>query len=202
MKLYNVSFNLNNLSDSMIPMIPDSAGDDENKTIPRVCLCDTIEHCMQAIASCNRNLEKGAYFILREVEINLSDKALVKPDYLKQTGYVPDALENNEYWYLKPLKAKVTKHVVISFNYEFELAYSCISREQILTIISKYMRAKRFERYKTSKGIHNAFGRYCNEHQLWSETDAVWEDLAMLPWAQKTGIYGLKHKEIKIRPVH
>ena len=196
MKFYNVTFNLADNRDILTPCIPDSAGTDEDKTIPRVCLTDSIEHCIQAIATGNREVYKGAQFIVREADIK-SDEKLVHPRFLKELNYVPDALENNEYWYLNPIKVKRYICKIESFDYEFELAWSCISRKQCLDAIGKYMSIKRFVKYKTSKGIYNAFCRYCTEHKKWDWEDSIWEDLAMLPWAQTTKIYNLKYKVIK-----
>ena len=98
MKLYNVTFDLNNTNNVLTPAIPESAGNGENKEIKRVCLTDSVEHCFQAIASCNREIRKGAKFIIKEVDVE-KDELLITPDFLFNEGYVPDALENNEYWY-------------------------------------------------------------------------------------------------------
>lgn len=207
MKLYNVSFNLNNLNNVLLPAIPDSAGDTENKTIKRVCLADSIEHCMQAIASDNREMCNGAKFIVREVDIPLTKKSLVHPRFLKERGYVPDALENNEYWYLEPVKFKMYLCELEHFDSDFTVSWSCITREQILNIVTKYIKTKRFDRYKTSKGIYNAFCKFINEKtQFATETqrckyyniyDEVWEDLVGLPWAQKTELTNIRYKILK-----
>lgn len=34
--------------------------------------------------------------------------------------------------------------------------------------------------------------QYCNKHQLWDTEDNVWDELAMIPWAQKRSIEDLK----------
>ena len=197
MKFYNVTFNLNDNKGVLIPCIPDSAGNGENKTIPRVCLTDSVEHCIQAIASGNREVHKGAKFIVRETDIPTTRAELINPRFLKEQGYVPDALENKEYWYLKPVEFKRYLCEIVSFDYEFDLAWSCISRKQCLDAISKYMNINRFTKYKTSLGVYNAFSRYCNQNKKYDEYDNVWDDLAMIPWAQKTKIYNLKYKVLK-----
>lgn len=196
MIFYNVTFNLNDTRDVLHPCIPESAAKDENKTIPRVCMTDSVEHCMQAIAVGNRDVQSGSKFILRKINIK-SDDGLINPRFLKETSYVYDAMENNEYWYLHPVKTENYLCEIISFDYEFDLAWSCISRKQCLDAVAKYMNIKRFTRYKTSKGIYKAFCNYCTEHKLWDWEDGIWDDLAMLPWAQKTRIYNLKYKVIK-----
>ena len=207
MKLYNISFNMTDTSNIMYPAIPDSAGTGENKTIKRVCLADSVEHCMQAIASGNRDMCKGSKFIVRETDIPLTSKYLLNPRFLKQMNYVPDALENNEYWSLESVKVKVYLCELQSFDSDFTVSWSCVTREQILSIISKYVKTKRFNRYKTSKGIYNAFCKFINEKTQFATEkmktyyydmyDAVWEDILELPWAQKTELTNIKYKVIK-----
>ena len=207
MKFYNISFNLKNTNNVLVPAIPDSAGTDENKTIKRVCITDSIEHCMQAVASANREMCKGAKFIVREVDIPLNREKLVHPRFLKEQRYVPDALENNEYWYLEQLRCNMYLCEIDSFDYEFTISWSCITREQILNVIKKYTKTKRFEKYKTSQGVYNAFCRYINEktqfaiegtrNVYYNMYDEVWDDLVELPWAQKTKIYNLRYKVLK-----
>ena len=196
MTLYSITFDLTDTRTEFIPTIPETAGDTENKTIPRICMSDSVEKCISAIASCNRNMQKGSQFIVRVFNIPNTDN-LVSPRFLKESGYVPDALENNEYWYIKPIKATLYLCRVESFDYEFTLAWSCITREQCISLIEKYTNNKRFRRYKTSKGAYNAFMNWCNKYHKWDEMDNIWEDLAMLPWAQRTEIYNLKSTVIK-----
>ena len=207
MKFYNVSFNLNNLNSVLVPAIPESAGTDENKTIPRVCLTDSIGHCMQAIASGNREMCKGTKFIVREVDIPLTKKSLYNPKFLKTTGYVPDALENNEFWSLEPLKFKMYICELEHFDCDFTVSWSCVTREQILGIINRYVKTKRFNRYKTSQGIYNAFCNFISEktrfatekmrNYYYNMYDEVWEDIVELPWAQKTELTNIQYKVIK-----
>ena len=207
MKFYNVTFNLADNRNVLTPCIPDSAGNDENKIIKRVCITDSVEHCMQAIASVNREMCAGAKFIVREAELPLTKETLVHPRFLKEQGYVPDALENNEYWSLEPVKFKLYLCELEYFDSDFTVAWSCVTRNQILNILTKYIKTKRFDRYKTSKGIYNAFCKFINEKtQFASEKqrvyyynmyDSVWDDLVELPWAQKTELTNIKYKVVK-----
>jgi len=213
MKFYNISFNLKNTNNILVPTVPESAGTGENKTIKRVCLADSIEHCMQAVASANREMCKGAKFIVREVDIPLTKKTLVHPRFLKERGYVPDALENNEYWSLEPLKFKMYLCELEHFDSDFTVSWSCITREQILGILRKYTSrsgfrtTKRFERYKTSQGIYNAFCKFINEKTRFATEqgrityyemyDTVWEDIVELPWAQKTELTNIRYRVLK-----
>jgi hypothetical protein len=168
---------------------------------------------MQAIASGNREMYVGTKFIIRVVDMPLNKRAVIGPKELKDKGYVPDALENKEYWYLKPVKFKLYLCELEYFDADFTVAWSCITREQILSILNKYtskrgfVTTKRFEKYKTSKGIYNAFCKFINEKtQFANDTrrtyfynmyDDVWEDLVQLPWAQKTELTNIKYKVLK-----
>lgn len=201
MKLYNVTFDLNNTNNVLTPAIPESAGNGENKEIKRVCLTDSIEHCFQAIASCNREIRKGAKFIIKEVDVE-EDELLITPDFLFKEGYVPDALENNEYWYLDTLKAKVSIAEIEFFEYEFALAFSCIPKEKCLEAISKYTSIEKFKNYKTSKEMYESFVGWADSEKKYNLSDEIFEDLAMIPWAQTTKIYNLKYKEIERKLEH
>ena len=196
MKLYNITFNLKDTRKILESAIPDSAGTVENKTIKRVCLTDSIEHCMQAIAVGNRYIANGAKFIVREVNIPKNANALIHPNQLYKNNLVPDALENNEFWYLHSIKCKTYLCEIIHFDFEHDLAFSCIQANDARLIINKYVPELKLGRYKNSKNMYDAFCNYVNKHCLWNEFDSVWDDLAELPWAQTTKITGLQYKII------
>ena len=193
MTLYNVTFNIKDKRNILEPSIPDSAGDGENKTIKRVCLTDSIAHCMQAIAVGNRDIRVGATLIIREVSLkNLDKKLLISPRELKERGLVPDALENNEFWYLGKVKFKCITCKIVDFDAEIDLAWTCIPIQSCREIIKKYIPKFPVYRYKITKNLYEAAMQYCNKHQLWDTEDNVWDELAMIPWAQKRSIEDLK----------
>lgn len=192
MKFYNITFDLNNRDKVLKPYIPYSASDKENRTIKRVCITDSVEHCMQAIATGNREVYKGSPFVLRVVEIVKSNNQLVYPDKLVSCGYVPDALENKEYWYLKPIQCRAYKCVIESFDYEYDIAWTCIKTEDCRRIV-KRITGKEFNRCKSALSIYKSFCKWANEIKAWSMLDDVWDALVELPWAQKTKIYNLKY---------
>lgn len=194
MKLYNVSFNLNDTNTLMIPSIPESAAQDEDKVTPRICLSDTVEHCMQAIAVGNRDIQAGAKFILREFEIPKTHSRLIKPNQLKATKRVPDALENNEYWYLSIKKCKIYQCEIIDFDYERDIAWTCLNINQVINVIYNHCKDIKLERYKNPQSAYEAFLRYTTNHKMWNLQDDVWEDLVELPYAQKTIIKDMKYK--------
>lgn len=197
MKLYNVTFYLEDKRSVLEPTIPETAGDTENKTIERICLTDSIVYCIQALAHCNRNVRRGERFLVREVEIDRNDKYLITPEELKQKGYVPDALENNEYWYTKPLEFDLYLCEVGTFDYEYELAWTCIDRAQCVDILSKYAPTELFNQCESSEEVYQIFSRWCNERDMWNQNDEAWEELSMLPWAQKTKLYNFQYSTLQ-----
>ncbi|MBO5390052.1 MAG: hypothetical protein J6A59_18320 [Lachnospiraceae bacterium] len=193
MKLYNVSFDLNNTNQILKPCIPYSVAADEDKTIPRVCLAKSPAHCMQAIATDTRQVYVGSNFILRTVDIKEDSDYIINPQVLFDRKYVPDALENLEYWSLKPVKCKVQHCVIEYFDYEREIAWSCIKLEDCWRIIKRFS-GKEFNRCKSAKTMYNAFSNWATENKQWEMLDDVWDTIAMLPWAQTTKIYNLKYR--------
>lgn len=190
MKLYNVTYNLEDISNILIPNVPISAGDGEDNYIPRVCLADSLEHCLQAFGSTYRNLGDGVCILIREVEVDEDDVYLVKPSTLKKYEKVPDALENNEYWYLKPIACNVRKAEIIDVDTEFTIAWTCVSIEKCREIVSMYSNID-VDKYKDSEELYNVFMDWANKNKKWKEMDAVWDSIVELPWSQKTAIENL-----------
>ncbi len=193
MKLYNVSFNLNNPDRILSPTIPKTAADDENKTYRRVCLADSVEHCIQAIAVENKDIRAGAKIIVRTVDTkNLYKQFLVGPQTLFDKKLVPDALENNEYWYLQRIKFDLAVYTILDFDADFEIAWSLIKIDDCKKIVHKWLPNFTIGRYKIPKNLYIAAMKECERLQNWDAEDGIWDDLAELPWAQKTGIYNIK----------
>lgn len=193
MTLYNVTFDMNDRRNMIKPAIPNSAGDGENKTIKRVCLTDSVEHCIQAIAVGNRDVRVGADLIVREVELkDLNEELLISPKELKEKGLVPDALENNEFWYLGDVKFRCITCRIVEFDASIDLAWTCIPIQNCIEIVKKYIPKFPVYRYKITKNLYESAMQYCNKHQLWDIGDNIWDDLAMVPWAQKRGINSVK----------
>ena len=196
LRLYNVSFNLSNLSRVLYPAIPESIGDGENKTVERVCMSSTVAGCMQAIAPCNREIAVGKQFILRTYITNNSDGKVIEPSTLFNKKLVPDALENNEHWVLKPVSCSVRVCEILDFDYEFEIAWSCIPLSKCRDI-ARELSGLNFTACKTSKSLYQSFCKWANKNQKWDEEDEMWDRLAELPWAQCIKINNLKYRVIK-----
>lgn len=201
MKLYNVTFKLDDLRRVLMPCIPETAGSNENKTIPRVCLSDKVHKCMQAISVDRRDIQVGTRFILREVEVDniggIGRTKILDPVTLYYSGYVPDALENSEYWSLKPLECKLSLCKIVGFDYEFELAWTCIKLDVCKKIIAMYVKVPWISLCKSSKTAYECFARYATRLYLWDVLDSVWNELAMLDNAQTVKLSNFRYKVIK-----
>lgn len=106
-KLYHISYNLAEpLDKEFIPQIPDNTINGEDQSYARVCLSDSIEGCINAAEDKLPFYEDedSAPIIVWEKEFSLSDKNLVKWQYLYENGLVPDAALTHEYWYLDKVR--------------------------------------------------------------------------------------------------
>ena len=196
MKLYNITFNLDDTRTTLIPTIPVSAGTGEDTNIKRICLSDSIAHCMQALACNHRDVRKESRFIVREFDIDPNDCNLIYPEELFFGNYVPDALENNEYWYLRDLSANVYTCEITSFKHDYCLAYTCIKPKDCLRILRRYDNLFNALPNESSEHMHKRFEEQAATLNYWDMIDEVFEDLRMLPWAAKTEIYDLCYKRI------
>lgn len=206
MKLYRVSFDLSQpLERTFIPLIPDSAGYMEDKTIKRVCLSSSIEGCLQAIPRNKIDISVGTEIIVYEAEIDENDYDLVYPDEIRD--YVPDALENDEFWYTKDLymTGYVAKIKDIKSNYE--LAFTAVDEDDFicnmldviadkgykyLEEISEIMMDEELSLedryYESSDILYNA-----REYSL---QDEIFDSVAQVSWAQALKIKNLELSRI------
>lgn len=184
MVLYNVIFR-DESETLLIPKVPYSAGDGEDKVTERICLSSSVRGCIQAIGPSNRFIAKGAHFIVREAIITDLENIL-NPVQLFLNNKVPDALENMEYWYTKPLSVTLHHYELIEYAQEYEIAWSCVNVQDLLGTLSKYTDAEFTQ--PTSKQIYLAALKVLNN----SAIDALWEDIAELPWSQRILIRKLK----------
>lgn len=194
MKLYRVSFDTSaSLNRTFVPMIPESAGLEEDKTIKRVCLSSSIEGCLQAIPRGGKDISVGTEFIVYEAEINTLDENLIFPEEVRD--YVPDALENEEYWYMKELHMTGKKVKLTNFDYSCELAFTAVDEDDF---IARMLDTVSEEAYKYIEKVSDIMlddsiilgARYhdvidylfkIKEYKL---IDDIYDAVALTPWAQ------------------
>ena len=185
MFLYNISYNLDNACISVLsPKIPYTAGVGEDNEIKRVCLCDCVENCLQAMASYYRKLESGTRVVIRKVYVDENDKNLIKPQELFELGLVPDALENHEFWYLNPIECQTAIATIENVETEFDIAWSCVPLKECQAIISKYTKDIHVEKFGSSFALYNAFHQWASKHEKYAELDDVWDEIVEIPWSQ------------------
>lgn len=104
MTLWRVSpcFDSMSATTRFVPRIPKNPIPGEDKTTPRVCFCDNIEHCLDAIAESDRQkiLLDGQFFAYRFL-VDTDDENLLRTDDI--VDKVPDAHWTKEHWYLAPV---------------------------------------------------------------------------------------------------
>jgi hypothetical protein len=196
MKLYNVTFDSKDRRKIIAPSIPNATCDGENKTIKRVCLADSIEHCMQAVSN-TRNMRNGAIVFVREVDTkDLDSKKLIKPKVLRERGLVPDALVNNEYWYLDKVEFRCAECEIIKFDVEAAFAWSCIDIKDLQEIVKKVLPKFPAGRYTIAEHLFEAALHYADSLKLYDTEDYIYDNLADLPLAQCLKINSVKLKKI------
>lgn len=101
-KYIHVSFDV---VEEFIPRVPKSRLENEDSEIPRICVTDSIDHCLQAMVAAGRTLE-----LMQQVNVPciihayyLDCEDILETDQISK--YVPDAKENHESWLLsKPTR--------------------------------------------------------------------------------------------------
>lgn len=184
MKLYNVTFR-GDFETLLIPRVPYSAGDGEDKETARICLSSSIRGCIQAIGPADRFIAKDASFIVREANV-IDFENVINPVQLFLSEKVPDALETQEYWYLKSLPVTLHQYEIVDYAQEYEIAWSCVNMQDLLDILSRYTSHKFTQ--PTSKQIYLSAMQVLDSDSI----DAVWDDIVELPWTQRIRITKLK----------
>lgn len=198
--LYNVTCYAGDRRGVLEPSIPKSAAVSlgEDKTTKRVCLADSVAHCLSAMCPDKRNLFEGAEIFIRRVDTARLDKSkLLTPEYLFATKYVPDSLENNEYWYLDSIQFDCYIGTVQSFKTDFGIAWSCIRLCDVLRILRSYANVPPILIQTDSpEELFKYVTDYYMKNEYYDECDNLCEDVSLLPWAQKLDIRDLKYKEV------
>lgn len=184
--LYNITFNLNDESTLLQPYIPYSAAEDEDRETKRVCFADSVDNCISAIGSCARELYEGSTIVVRSVQTDKLDKSkLITPHQLAASGKVPDAEVNQEYWYLGDVNIVREVRTIVSFEYEYAIAFQCLNKDDVNALIKKYLPD---DGIRDGESIEDAYNRVIGAMQSVGEYDASDEfddSIAELPWAQR-----------------
>lgn len=207
MLLYHISTRRDELVKHFIPRIPESYAKDigENSTIPRICLSDSPEHCLQAVGFSKEVNNVTLY----SGEFSLSDPALFTPGYVQR--YVKDALANREYWYCKEITLKGKQFWIEHFDKEFSINWFVIDKVRVYELAEAVLRKCGAERwvenaYAVVRGSRNAEEAYYELLSVVKSTygirifdelcDDVWDGLLEEDWTKL-----LEVKNLRLKPL-
>lgn len=114
MKFYHVSEDIYNDILEFKPRVPKSILKGENDNISRVCVAKEIKNCINSVdyydsinflySSVEDNEVLCGNRLLKVYEFEIDDEDDLLKDFFEISKYVPDAIVNEEYWYMGNLK--------------------------------------------------------------------------------------------------
>lgn len=208
MVLYHISTRRDELVKHFIPRVPESCAEDigENSTVPRICLSDSPEHCLQAVGYDREMLTSITVY---KGEFDLQDPDLYTPGYVQK--YVQDALANREYWYCKEVTLSGEQFWVEHVQHDYLINWAVISKQQVYNEVSKVMSAHNkqgwlhsvYEMVMSSinseqayQNVLTAFNMDCDEELHYDLCDDVWDGLLELDWAKLLTVKNLRLKPL------
>lgn len=199
-KLYHISEDVSYLDRIFTPRVPICCAKDEDNSTPRICFSTSIENCMRATSV--STYCRGVPLVVFEMYVDEDDPNLIYPDELFYGQLVPDALENEEYWYTKSVELHGTLYEVIENRHEISFAWKCIKKKDIISYLQSLSHIdKYFETLSKSSlsNVHEYYERameFMDEKKYYEQTDNLWDYVAELPWAQSYKITDLRLKAI------
>lgn len=191
--LYNVTFKLDDESTRLIPRIPVTAGGTEDKETKRVCFADSVEHCIGAMSESHSNLYTGCLIIVRSVDEYMLDRSkIMTPEELFYSGRVPDALENNEYWYLDEVDVYRDMYEITHYYEDYVCAFTCIEKEVIEKIARQYIPHFRIRRYEDSEQAYDRVIETLYGKGQYTDCADFEIEIVSRPWGHKRQISRLE----------
>lgn len=176
-----------------IPRVPESVGKDENNSIPRICLSDSITLAVQASPYVSEMLQIGKRIRVYKIRVDARNiSKFVHYTTLFNKELVPDALENHEYWCTSEITMDSDVYTVEDARIDFDIAWTVISKQQVLNILA-YLNNKSHgnldyvwidNNLKTSKELYESIVIQMDKHGDYDSEDDMWDCIAELPWAQ------------------
>lgn len=105
MYLYHITMIDKEFQMVLRPRVPEETMVNENITIDRISLSDSIMGCIFGLGQADR-ISSGMKIRVYQIDIDSSDTALIGPRELYYKGWVDDATLSHEYWYLKSILVK------------------------------------------------------------------------------------------------
>lgn len=124
MKLYHVSTNMAH-DGVFTPGIPHYRMSDEDATIPRICVSDSVDGCLSAMPKRDNDFGELVYensgffkvFVFDTDELSLTANDVVTSEHLYQNDLVEDAEHTGEHWITVPVKA-TNQYTLYVLNWE------------------------------------------------------------------------------------
>ena len=148
MRVYRICFQNFGQTPIFYPHIPENMMGNEDKTIPRICVCPTITGCVDSInltfgLAMNEENNRLLNEKWKEYPLYLYE-AVVKVDHLYQPTLhdVPDVWRTGELWILEPQQFVKVSNLVLRKHMELPFsAYSryCLrydSEEEIIDVVT------------------------------------------------------------------
>ncbi|MGG7131177.1 hypothetical protein [Clostridium perfringens] len=143
MRLYHVSLLKNGLTEVFYPRIPKFKSENENNTIGRICLSDSVENAFKGACLFDDFSEclseyydwSSIPFVVYVFDTDCVEEGnILTPDYLYKHDFVRDAIHTNEYWIvnqeIKPIDKFFIRidsySYVHRFNLDFNSYLKCI----------------------------------------------------------------------------
>lgn len=196
--LYHVSLDTYRTETSFTPRVPTglygSTGEDMDS--PRICFSDSVEGCFEAISiGSNSFAGHNMLVVVYEMEVEEDDPYLMHPEDVRE--YVPDALENMEYWYLKPVTLQGAIFEIVKLEREPCIAWSALNVADVIRIMNG---EGMFPPGDTAKELWDNFLIPLKEADLTEKEkcdteDRVYDQIVELPWAT-----GYKVRRLELRP--
>ena len=205
MKLYHVSYGKSkNKAKLYFPKVPETMAPGENNTIPRICLADSIEHCIQADQG---PIRRGQYFTIYHIEIEETDPNLIWPHTLREKEWVMDAVENHEYWYTKAIEMPGEVYRLKSYQKEKDVAWTALTlgevQKEVKKCIEKYeltiseSELNEILAVETTNVVYEKFMEWLKENKLMKAARDFKHEINILPWADITKIKNVEMEKVE-----
>ena len=139
MRLYHVSFDIEDDTCFFYPRVPSAGLPCENRTKKRICFSSSIEKCFQAMPRDNCNMKVGQKVIIYHIDVDSDDKYVRTPEDLYLSGDVEDALINQEYWYLRPIELRGEIKTIRYFEASHDLHFEILTSNDIFVSTPSFL---------------------------------------------------------------
>lgn len=198
MQLFHVSLSLEPKDKKLFtPRVPESTAFSEDQETPRICLADSIIHCIEAILPKGISIHSGMLLQVYTVNISEDDTYLLSPKEVHR--HVADALFTQEYWYLQPISMESHVYRIEDITILNCINVSALSLEEyknltgtvlnnVLDLDKLYLNSPDHSVEELNKRVHltlaEGIGGLITESQCRRLSETIWDLLATVEQAQ------------------